>query len=198
MSSKGGPVDTILDALQERAKELTCLYRVNEICNRPQASLDEIFRGVVEVLPPGWQYPAECQARITVDGVVYEPTAMTGTPWVQSASIRVQGEVVGSIEVFYRRSLPAADEGPFLKEERKLIDTVAERVGQLLLHRRLLDKIQGWRGAVDTVSAPPRRDWWVVIDFLRKTDQHLLTRISRRMINYLCWNGVTGMMAILS
>ena len=95
MSSPDGPVDTILDALQERAKELTCLYRVNEICNRPQASLDEIFRDVIDVLPPGWQYPAECQARITADGVVYEPPGLIGTPWVQVAPIRVQGEVGG-------------------------------------------------------------------------------------------------------
>jgi pyruvate,water dikinase len=190
MSSAGGVVDSVLDALQERAKELTCLYRVNEICNRQQASLDEIFRDVIDVLPPGWQYPAECQARITADGVVYEPPGLTGTPWVQVAPIRVQGESVGSVEVFYVRDMPAADEGPFLKEERKLIDTIAERLGQLLLHRKLLDRLQGWQGAVEGLSAAPRGDWWVIIDFLRKTDQNLLARVSRRMINHLCWDGI--------
>jgi len=190
MSSPGGPADTILDALQERAKELTCLYRLNEICNRPQASLDEIFRDVIDILPPGWQYPAECKARITADGAVYEPPGLIGTPWVQAAPIRVQGEVVGSVEVFYVEPMPASDEGPFLKEERKLIDTVAERLAQLLLHRKLLDRIQGRQGAVEGLPAPPRGDWWVIIDFLRKTDEHLLMRVSRRMINYLCWNGI--------
>jgi pyruvate,water dikinase len=190
MSSPGGVVDSVLLALQERAKELTCLYRVNEICNRQQASLDEIFREVIDILPAGWQFPSDCQARITADGVVYEPRGLTGTPWVQVAPIHVQGEVVGSVEVFYLRDLPAADEGPFLKEERKLIDTVAERLGQLLLHRKLLDRIQLWQAADEALSAPPRGDWWVIIDFLRKTDPHLLTRISHRMINYLCWNGI--------
>ena len=190
-------VDSVLDALQERAKELTCLYRVNEICNRQQASLDEIFRDVIGVLPPGWQYPAECQARITADGVVYEPQELTGTPWVQVAPIRVQGEAVGSVEVFYVRDLPAADEGPFLKEERKLIDTVAERLGQLLLHRKLLDRLQGWQGAVDGLPAAPRGDWRVIIDFLRKTDQNLLARVSRRMINYLCWDGIAAAQDLL-
>ncbi len=190
MSSPGVVVDAVLDALQERAKELTCLYRVNEICNRQQSSLDEIFRDVIDVLPPGWQYPADCRARITADGVVYEPPGLTGTPWVQVAPIRVQGESVGSVEVFYLRDLPAADEGPFLKEERKLIDTIAERLGQLLLHRKLLDRLQGWQGAVEDLSAAPRGDWWVIIDFLRKTDQNLLARVSRRMINYLCWDGI--------
>ena len=69
----GRPANTIIDALQERAKELTCLYRVHEICNRPQASLDEIFRDVIEVLPPGWQYPTECLGADHADGAVYEP-----------------------------------------------------------------------------------------------------------------------------
>ena len=190
MTPPGGPVDSILDALQERAKELTCLYRVNEICNRPQVSLDEIFRSILDVLPPGWQWPDECQARILVEDGVYAPPGWTRTPWVQSSPIRVQGEIVGSVEVSYRKEMPVSDEGPYLKEERKLLDTVAERLGELLLHRKLLDKIQTWQAAVEGFESRPREDWWVIIDFLRKTDQHLLVRISRRMINYLCWNGV--------
>jgi pyruvate,water dikinase len=197
MSSHGGPVDSILDALQERAKELTCLYRVNETCNRPQASVDEIFRRVVEALPPGWQWPTECQARIVVDDVAYAPPGWIRTPWAQSSPIRVQGEVVGSVEVSYRKEMPVADEGPFLKEERKLIDTVAERLSELLLHRKLLDRIQTWQAAEEGAESRPREDWWVIIDFLRKTDQHLLVRISRRMINYLCWNGVAEAQELL-
>ena len=35
-----------------------------------------------------------------------------------------------------------------------------------------------------------RRESRVVLDFLRKTDYPLLTRIARRMVNHLCWNGV--------
>ena len=55
---------TMLHALQERAKELNCLYQVGELLSRSNRPLEEIFRGIVEVLPPGWQYPHDCQARI--------------------------------------------------------------------------------------------------------------------------------------
>jgi hypothetical protein len=197
MNSSRGVVDSVLFALQERAKELTCIYRVNEICNRQQASLDEIFRDVIDVLPAGWQYPGDCRARITADGVVYEPPGLSGTPWVQVAAVHVQGEVAGSVEVFYLRDLPASDEGPFLKEERKLIDTVAERLGQLLLHRKLLDRMQLWQGGAEELPSAPRGDWRVIADFLRQTDPHLLTRISHRMINYLCWNGIAEAQGLL-
>ena len=33
--------------------------------------------------------------------------------------------------------MPRSDEGPFLKEERKLIETVAERIASAVIQRRL-------------------------------------------------------------
>jgi hypothetical protein len=190
-------VNRILDALQERAKELTCLYRVHEICNQADASLDEVLRSVTNVLPHGWQYPAECAARIEATGIVCEPPGFARTPWVQSAPIRVQGETIGKVEVLYTKAFPEADEGPFLKEERKLLETVAERIGQLLLKRHLLDGLQALPDAASPPFRRPRGDWGIVVDFLRKTDAHLLVRISRRMINHLCWNGVAAAQDLL-
>ena len=68
-SQPGAPIDKLLETLQERAKELNCLYRVHELLDRPEASLDEVCRGLVETLPSGWQYPAVCWARVTLEGV---------------------------------------------------------------------------------------------------------------------------------
>jgi pyruvate, water dikinase len=185
----------ILDALQERARELTCLYRVHEICKSESSALDEILRGVVDILPNGWQHPAECFARVEAEGVIYETPGYPVTPWTQASPIRVQGEIVGTVEVVYRRAMPEADEGPFLKEERKLLDTVAERIGQVLLHRRLLDALQTLGAAPP--GPKPRGEWGIVLAFLRKTDPALLVRVSRRMINHLCWNGVTAAQNLL-
>jgi hypothetical protein len=182
------PGDHLLEALQERAKELSTIYRVNEACKAPQASLDEVFRNVVHILPAGWQFPETCFARVTVDGTAYGPPGAVASRWRQAAQIRVQGEPAGAIEVFYRDERPAADEGPFLKEERRLLDTVAERLGQLLLERRLLDSLH--RRREDTGAIEPGAEWRIIVDFLRQTDPRHLVRISRRMINYLCWNGV--------
>jgi pyruvate,water dikinase len=94
---------TMLHALQERAKELNCLYQVGELLSQSTRSLEEIFRGIIEVLPPGWQYPHDCQARITFENLVVQPPDFQATSWVQKASIVVQGETVGTVEVLYRR-----------------------------------------------------------------------------------------------
>lgn len=190
MNTPNAPVNNIIEQLQERAKELHTLYQVHELIDQPNASVDEVCRRMIAVLPAGWQYPSVCWAKITLDTTVYEPPRVHETPWVQRAEVTVQGERVGAIEIFYTRQMPRADEGPFLKEERKLIDTIAERLSHFLMQRRLQATLSNWQSAIENLASPEKREWWVIIEFLRKTDQQLLMRISRRMLNYLCWNGI--------
>jgi DNA-binding CsgD family transcriptional regulator len=40
-------------------------------------------------------------------------------------------EAVGEVGIFYLEECPPADEGPFLKEERALLDAVAEQIGTI-------------------------------------------------------------------
>ena len=190
MSHPHQPIDRILEALQERAKELNCLYQVDERINQPDTPPDEIFRGIIQVIPPGYQYPNVCQARLVVEDTVYQPPGFQETSWVQTAAIVVQGAVLGRVEVYYTQPMPRSDEGPFLKEERKLIDTIAERIGHYLAQRRLQGAVREWQAAAREVAVAEGRDWWVILDFLRHTDQHLLIRLVRKMLNHLCWDGI--------
>ena len=179
---------TMLHALRERAKELNCLYQVGELLSQSTRPLEEIFRDIIEVLPPGWQYPHDCQARILFENLTIQPPNFQVTPWVQKANIVAQGETVGSVEVSYRREMPRSDEGPFLKEERKLIDTIAERIASAATQRRLRATFEGWATA-DAATAT-QGEWRIVLEFLRDTDPDLLKRISRKLINHLSWSGV--------
>ena len=179
---------SMVHALQERAKELNCLYRVGELLNQMDRPLDDIFRGIVEVLPPGWQYPHDCQAQITYEKRTIQTPDYVATPWVQRANIVVQGEVLGSVEVSYKSEMLHSDEGPFLKEERKLIDTIAERISSAVTQRRLKAAFEAWNFA--DVTPVTQGEWRVVLEFLRDTDPALLRRISRKLINYLSWSGI--------
>ena len=100
----------------------------------------------------------------------------------------MQGETVGAVEVSYRQEMPRSDEGPFLKEERKLIETIAERIASAVTQRRSESGIRGLGGA--DAAATPQGEWRVVLEFLRDTDPALLKRISRKLINHLSWSGV--------
>jgi len=53
------------------------------------------------------------------------------TNWRQSALIYVHHNPIGEVSIFYLEERPASDEGPFLKEERALLDAVAEQIGRI-------------------------------------------------------------------
>ena len=180
---------TLLEELEERAKELQCLYRVHAVCARAEAPLGEIFREVVSVLPSGWEHPAQVIARIVLGTAVFVSVEAEPAPWVHSSPIRVRGEEVGRIEIGYSTAFPPADEGPFLKEERRLIDTVAELLGQLILQRDLSSSLRHSE-KVGIPLPPEAGDWWVIVDFLRQIDRPGYVTIARRMLNFLCMSGV--------
>lgn len=122
-------------ALRERVKELTCLYGIAKIAGEPETSLEEILEGIVELLPSAWQYPEITFARITLDGRFYSTPGFREFPQKQAAEIVVGGKPRGGVEVVYVEQKPELDEGPFLKEERSLIDAVAKQVA-LIIKRR--------------------------------------------------------------
>jgi signal transduction histidine kinase len=121
-------------ALQERVKELTCLYQIARVASRPGIQLDDFLQETVELLPPGWQYPEITQARITLDRRSRSTTGFTETLFRQRADIVINDVNRGQIEVIYTQSRPEAGEGPFLKEERSLINEIARQVGFAVEH----------------------------------------------------------------
>ena len=119
-------------ALTERLKELKCLYRISQLAERHGNSLTNLLQGIVQLLPPSWQYPEICQARLTLYDQGYQTDGFQESCWVQSAPIRVRGEIAGTIEVFYLERRRDLVEGLFLREERDLIDAIAEHVGRMV------------------------------------------------------------------
>ncbi len=115
-------------ALGERIKELGCLYGINEIAEQPDITLEQIMENVLTLIPPAWQHPEVTCARITIDGKTFQSDGFRETIWRQSADIKVAGESAGSVEVFYLNDMPEFEEGPFLKEERDLIDAIAYKL----------------------------------------------------------------------
>jgi len=190
MSTTDGSIDQILQTLQERAKELNCLYQVDEILSRRNQPTAEVYRQIARAVPPGWQFPDMCRCRIVMADEVYEPDGFTETPWCMKADIVAEGQGIGEIAVAYTEEKPKADEGPFLKEERRLIDAIADRIGLFIMQQQLRSAHQSWQSAVQSISAHETQPWAVLLEFLRRTDQNLLARITRKMINHLCWNGI--------
>ncbi len=120
----------ITDDLVERIKELNCLFNIAKLAQTPGISLEEIMAQTVELLPLAWVYPEQAYARIVFQGREFRTANLQFTSWTQTAPIMVRGEKEGFVEVGYLAELPERDEGPFLREERLLIETVGERLGR--------------------------------------------------------------------
>ena len=123
--------DQIEIALRERIKELNCLYGVSQLAERHLYSLDDLLQELVNFLPYAWQYPEITCARILFKGKTYTSDRFKVTNWRQSSRIYMYHEAVGECGIFYLEECPPVDEGPFLKEERALLDAVAEQIGTI-------------------------------------------------------------------
>jgi len=190
--SHTGPADKLIASLEERAKELNCLYEIERILARLDLPVTEAFQQVVEVIPPGWQYPDICRAMIEYGDQVYTNEDFRPTPWVQSSDILVQEDVVGRLSVWYAEERPTEDSGPFLKEEERLIRTIAERLGHSILFHRMYETRQQWESASRELEAEKEDRWRAPIELLRRSDRELYLRIARKMVNHLVWAGVEG------
>jgi PAS domain S-box-containing protein len=128
--------------LGERVKELDCLYGISKLADEPDISLEEIVQGTVDLIPASYQYPEVACARIVLEDQEFGTENFSETPWRQTADITVHGAVIGFVEVSYLEERPGSDEGPFLKEERRLINTVAGRMGRITGRKRSEEALQ--------------------------------------------------------
>ena len=152
--------------LNERVKELNCLYGLSKCVEIPNITLPEIFQGLAEMLPPSWQYPQITCGRVIFDGNEFKTDNFKETQWLQSADIKVFGEKKGSIDVYYLRECPLLDEGPFLKEERDLINALAERLSRVI-ERKQAEELQ--KRLVAIIEATPD-----FVGFADAKDKHII------------------------
>ncbi len=115
----------------ERNKELDCLYTIARSARR-KGTLGEVFEDTLEACIKGWQYPDVTCSKIEFKDKIYKSRGFVETEWVQSANIISEGQVAGSLSVYYKEEMPELDEGPFMKEERDLIISITQTINMAI------------------------------------------------------------------
>jgi len=118
--------------LGERIKELNCLYSISKLRERTDFSLEDILQAILDFIPPAWQYPEITCARIIFDGYEFTTNNYKNSRWKLTRDLMVYSKKIGTLEVCYLEEKLELDEGPFLREERNLIDAVAERIAKFI------------------------------------------------------------------
>ena len=120
--------------LSERVKELDCLLDVTRLLAESDLTVPKLARRVAAVLPPGWQHPEITEARLEIEGESFATPGFAETPWCMQAVVPGADGPLGTLQVCYTEERPEAFEGPFLAEERELLEAVAQRVGEAVEH----------------------------------------------------------------
>jgi len=148
--------------LGERVKELNCLYGISRLIERPGISLEELLRETVEVIPPAWQYPEVACARIMLGEQEFRTGTFRESIWRQTSDIIVLGQRMGRVEVWYLDERPERDEGPFLEEERSLIDTIARTLGRAIENKQAEERIRAQGVFLQTVLDALSHPFYVI------------------------------------
>ncbi len=183
-------IDKLIDTLEERVKELNVLYEIEEILQQSGQSLDEIFKRIVNLLPTAFQFPEVCKVKILYHNKEFTTNDYKDSPYALNADLRFQDRTVGWIRVCYVEKKPTSDVGPFLLDEKHLIDMLAQRLSFHIMYMKLKKIFDKWETTKHALSGSRSEEWEVILELLKRTDPDLYLRIARKMLNLLVWKGI--------
>lgn len=167
--------------LFERVKELNCLYGISRLMENRELAIEEILKGVADLIPPAWQYPEITGARISLKKRQFQTNNFRETPWEQKEPIIVSGSEVGTLEVCYLQEKPFAYEGPFLKEEKELIHVLVERLGNIIEYKNAENSIRSLYEREKKLRKKLQKEMHSRVDFSRKLIHELKTPLTSLM-----------------
>lgn len=131
------------EILNERAKELSCLYAIDELLKEKSANPKLFFSKLLDIIPAAWQYSTICEARIIYQDKEYKREDFKETEWVQSANLIIGNNIIGKIEVYYTQFVRYNHiESQFIPEEQKLLNTISNCISNYLFCQKLKKDIR--------------------------------------------------------
>ena len=122
--------------LNERNKELHCLYGIDEISTQPGITLQEIFKKTLQLIQGSLQYPGITAARIIFEGETIQSDNFRETEWTLRSDMVIRNKKSGSIEVAYLEERPDEFSGPFMEEEIQLLQAINQNLIKIIIRLR--------------------------------------------------------------
>lgn len=115
------------DRLQERLKELSCLYDLSKISQNPDLSFTEILQATAERIPIAWKYSDCASCEININELIFVSHENILTSCTQEQGILVNNESIGNIKIHYSDKNRHKED--FLDEEALLLEKIAVEIG---------------------------------------------------------------------
>lgn len=146
--------------LYERAKELECMYMVDEVLQNKSLSLPAAIKSLVDTIPMGFTIPPACRIQITLWDDSYAAEDFSRAEILHRSPLVVRDECVGELVMGYIKEL-LEDGCELLSKEIKLLDTIARRIS--------------------LVTLDVQREVSLMLDMLRSIDPDMLLYIGEKL-----------------
>jgi CheY-like chemotaxis protein len=153
---------------RERLKELGCINQTTYILKEGKP-IEETLQQIALLLPAAWQYPEYAVARISFMNKDFESREFRESKWKMIQEFNTIDEETGIIEIFYTKEFREEQEGPFLKEERDLIQNIASLITGYVNSYKARDLIR-------TSNVPKKEDFDLTNISSKKLLQKFLDR----------------------
>lgn len=159
------------EVLVERAKELECLYLIDEALTLP--SLQESLSTISNIIPNGFRNIHACTVAIEFDGQVFCSKPIADEVDELGSAIIVNGDTRGYIKVMYPKNTFPEHEIVFLDQELRLLNTISRRISEAVSKEKFSSAVNF------------RSRWEAILDLLQKTDHEILLYVCEKMISLL-------------
>ncbi|MDD4150508.1 MAG: Crp/Fnr family transcriptional regulator [Bacteroidales bacterium] len=136
METQNSNIDIVLKSLDERKKELDCLYRIDEELKNFDTDLIIVLSELTKIIPDGWRFSETCKVKIKVYDTEAATEGYKKTEFKLSSELLINQKAVGEIILCYAKPV-SAEKGIFLGEENRLFQTIVSKLNQYLSYRKL-------------------------------------------------------------
>jgi formate hydrogenlyase transcriptional activator len=173
--------------LAERIKELTALRHAVEVLADRSATTADLLNRIAALLPPAFQFPDVTEACVSHAGTVAATPGYDADHARLTSVFHTRDRAAGRVDVIYREPRPDADEGPFLAEERHLLDAFAEMLKAALDHRSAEERFRLLLRVTNIVTAE------LDLEALLGTISRLLADdVGHRLASIVLWDAQEG------
>ena len=167
-------------ALDERVRELSCLYGISSIVENPDILFKEALQGIAELIPPAWQYPEITCAQIIIDEKEFKTANFKETKWSLVGNIAAGIQSVGSVKVCYLEERPERNEGVFLREEKNLINAVAGQIGRIVQRAQAEEELKKYRDHLEAMVAERTAELRKINQQLKRSEEQVKASLNEK------------------
>ena len=135
--------------LAERMKEMKCLFAISGLAEKNDKPIEVLLQSVVDLIPPAWRSPENTCARILFRDQEFRTENFKQTKWQMTESISLNGDSIGTVEVYYKNEKNKQDADPFLEEEQSLLKAIAKRLAEIIENKKAEQRLMIERARLD-------------------------------------------------